>query len=531
MSNYYFIQSFLNGNVIDIQGASTKAGASLDAFPQKTTGNDNQLWKFVADPAGSGYYFIKSKLNGNVVDIAGASTKDGADLDANTEKKLDYDNQLWEFIPDSSSRSYFIKSKLNGNVIDIVGASTKAGALLDSWAQKSTGYDNQLWSIVESGGGIAFPPPLPIGIGSLSLVNIGGSSAGAVLGFGYGMGNGHLYQWINGGLWTDLGTPTGDSATYAQALFQPTLKRTLVFAGGHKQHLYGVYFDPAAPPYTWEDQGMVPASLTPTGGPGYINVSSPGGGISPVYQPTTNETYVFVIAESGSVFNLYDYHLSGTVWTWESHGAPSGTLMYGDASPNGAMYNSPTDQLYFFLIAQDGHLWDRHGGGSTWVWYDHGVPAGSPKLNFYATPVSQPATGQIFVFVTAGNGHLYCNNWNGTEWQWSDLGTPPSAEAAPGVAAVADPSSNAVYAFVTGGGSGGVGHLYVCQWNGTSWAWEDTGLANAVGWAGNVAVLYPPPPNHQLTLLVQVSASGGFPLSYGYLHKGKWVWQNVGMPT
>jgi hypothetical protein len=58
MGTYFAIQSKLSGNVIDIQRASTKAGAGLDAFPQKSSGNDNQFWEFVPDPAGTGYYFI-----------------------------------------------------------------------------------------------------------------------------------------------------------------------------------------------------------------------------------------------------------------------------------------------------------------------------------------------------------------------------------------------------------------------------------------------------------------------------------------
>jgi len=33
MSKYYFIKSKLDGNVIDIVGGSTKSGAGLDAFP------------------------------------------------------------------------------------------------------------------------------------------------------------------------------------------------------------------------------------------------------------------------------------------------------------------------------------------------------------------------------------------------------------------------------------------------------------------------------------------------------------------
>src|ERR1700684_3744632 len=98
MSTYCAIKNKMSGNVIDIQEASTKSGAGLDAFPQKTSGNDNQLWEFVPDPAGSGYFFIVSKLDGNVIDIEGASTKAGALLDAFRQKSSATDNQLWEFV-------------------------------------------------------------------------------------------------------------------------------------------------------------------------------------------------------------------------------------------------------------------------------------------------------------------------------------------------------------------------------------------------------------------------------------------------
>jgi Ricin-type beta-trefoil lectin domain-like len=68
------------------------------SFPQKTTGTDNQLWEFVADPAGSGYYYIKSKLDGNVIDIQRASTSVGAGLDAFPQKISGTDNQLWAVV-------------------------------------------------------------------------------------------------------------------------------------------------------------------------------------------------------------------------------------------------------------------------------------------------------------------------------------------------------------------------------------------------------------------------------------------------
>lgn len=146
---HYFIKSKLNGDVIDILGASTAPGAGLDSYPQKTTGTDNQLWEFVSDPAGSGYYFIKSQLNGNVIDIEGASTKPDTLLDAYPQKTTGTDNQLWEFVSDPAGSGYcFIKSQLNGNVVDIQGASTNPGTPLDAYPWKLNGYDNQLWTVV-----------------------------------------------------------------------------------------------------------------------------------------------------------------------------------------------------------------------------------------------------------------------------------------------------------------------------------------------------------------------------------------------
>ncbi|MGA7340434.1 MAG: RICIN domain-containing protein [Terracidiphilus sp.] len=157
MSTYSFIKSKLDGNVIDIQGASTTSGALLDAYPQKSSGTDNQMWEFVADPAGSGYFFIKSQLDGNVIDIQEASMKPGALLDAYPQKSSGTDNQLWQFVKDPAGSGYFfIVSKLNGYAIDIQGASTKAGASLDAYPLKASGADNQLWEVV----GGSFPSPV-----------------------------------------------------------------------------------------------------------------------------------------------------------------------------------------------------------------------------------------------------------------------------------------------------------------------------------------------------------------------------------
>jgi hypothetical protein len=149
MSTYYFIKSQLDGNVIDIQRASTASGALLDVYPQKTSGTNNQLWEFVPDPAGSGYYFIKSQLDGNAIDVQRASTASGALLDAYPQKTSGTDNQLWQFVDDPAGSGYcFIMSKLDGTVIDVQRASTASGALLDAYPMKATGTKNQLWTVV-----------------------------------------------------------------------------------------------------------------------------------------------------------------------------------------------------------------------------------------------------------------------------------------------------------------------------------------------------------------------------------------------
>src|ERR1035438_8901332 len=169
MSTYCFIKSKLDGNVIDIQGASAKSGALLDAFPQKKTANDNQLWEFVPDPAGSGYFFIKNKLDGNVIDIQGASTKSGVALDSFPMKSTGNDNQLWQFLQDPAGSGYcFIKSKMDGHVIDIEQASTKSGAGLDAFPMKSTENDNQLWMAVDG----TFPSPVQLS-NNLTWSNLG----------------------------------------------------------------------------------------------------------------------------------------------------------------------------------------------------------------------------------------------------------------------------------------------------------------------------------------------------------------------
>jgi len=166
MSGYYFIRSKLTGgHVIDIVGASKSSGAKLDAYPQKASDNDNQLWEFVPDPSGSGYFAIKSKLSGDLIEVPGDWASPGVDLDVISLPSIGT-GQLWEFYEDPAGSGYcFIVSKLCGYVIDVQGNS-----LLDLYPPKSSDYDNQLWEVV----GGSFPKtyaavtPPSAGLGSNS---------------------------------------------------------------------------------------------------------------------------------------------------------------------------------------------------------------------------------------------------------------------------------------------------------------------------------------------------------------------------
>jgi len=172
MSNSTFITSKLDGNVIDIDGTSKETKEPLAVHAKKTTDTGNQQWEFIPDPAASGFYFIKSKLDGSVIDVEDNSKADGAKLQVYPQKKTGTDNQLWEFIPDAKDPSFFfIKSKLDGHVMDIQGASTKSGADLIAHPQKTVGTDNQLWKA----DGDAFPAPTAVPT-SLSFLNLGTGS-------------------------------------------------------------------------------------------------------------------------------------------------------------------------------------------------------------------------------------------------------------------------------------------------------------------------------------------------------------------
>jgi hypothetical protein len=145
---YFFLQSKLGqNNVIDI--AQTSNPPLLD-LTQRQSGSDSQLWQLTPDPEGSGFFFIQNKVSPYVMDVEQYTDGNGnSPLDAWQQKQTGTDNQLWQFVPDpGGSGAFLIQSKFNGNVVDVPNGATQSGTALNTHPQNLGATDNQLWQIV-----------------------------------------------------------------------------------------------------------------------------------------------------------------------------------------------------------------------------------------------------------------------------------------------------------------------------------------------------------------------------------------------
>lgn len=153
MAEYFFITSKLNGYVLDIEGANTAPKAHIISYPRKSSGTDNQLWERVPtgpkdSDGGQNEYFIKSKLNGFVLDIEGNNPAPKTQIISYPQKSSGTDNQVWEIVFGAEPDYFFIVSKLNGYVLDIEGNNTAPKTSIISYPRKDSGTDNQLWTFV-----------------------------------------------------------------------------------------------------------------------------------------------------------------------------------------------------------------------------------------------------------------------------------------------------------------------------------------------------------------------------------------------
>ncbi len=137
-----------SAKVLDVAGASTSDGARLIQW--KDNGGVNQLFRLDA-LSGTPYVAIASTQTNQVLDVAGASTADGAPVIVWPQNGGD--NQVWA--PIFSGKVVVFINVHSGKVLDVAGASQADGAPIIQWTWN--GGANQFFI----DGGECVPPVPP----------------------------------------------------------------------------------------------------------------------------------------------------------------------------------------------------------------------------------------------------------------------------------------------------------------------------------------------------------------------------------
>jgi arabinan endo-1,5-alpha-L-arabinosidase len=147
---WYEVVARHSGKAVEVAGASTADGAGIQQWTR--TGQPNQQFQFV--DSGGGYYRLRARHSNKVVDVANRSTADGAQIvqwpDTNGT------NQQFRLV-DTDSGFVKLVNRNSGKVLDVWGRSTADGARLSQYTDLN-GTNQQFRLIVVSSGD---PTPSP----------------------------------------------------------------------------------------------------------------------------------------------------------------------------------------------------------------------------------------------------------------------------------------------------------------------------------------------------------------------------------
>lgn len=132
LEGYFFIKSKQNGSVIDISNPAQGVGTYLALHVQ--TNSDSQLWKLTDEG------FLENKLTKLVAEINMASSLNGSRIVlAQKDEDLE-EHQLWDFSDDG-----YIKSRFKDKVLECeLGLMWNGTPILTNFAKDT---DNQKWMI------------------------------------------------------------------------------------------------------------------------------------------------------------------------------------------------------------------------------------------------------------------------------------------------------------------------------------------------------------------------------------------------
>jgi hypothetical protein len=151
---WYRVVNRLSGKVLDVAGPSTADAANVHQWDW--FGIPNQEWRFEA--AGEGAYRIIARHSGKACDVAWASWADGANVQQMST------NGSPPHRSGGCSRWAMVIARLSagrrGRVLDVANLSLTNGANVQQWAY--VGGFNQQWRIEQT---VAPPtPPIPTGL-------------------------------------------------------------------------------------------------------------------------------------------------------------------------------------------------------------------------------------------------------------------------------------------------------------------------------------------------------------------------------
>jgi hypothetical protein len=290
--------------------------------------------------------------------------------------------------------------------------------------------------------------------------------------------NGSSWSWVDTGK-AVAGDPVAVVRGEVDEVDADDLRINL-FVRGADNTLWERYWNGSA--WTWVDTGKQvsddPVVLIRG------NTGSPGGGGIRIN--------LFVRGLDG---RLWERYWNGTSWTWVNTGKGIVGRVAAVMRGNRASTSGANVRINLFAQGTDGKLWERYWNGSAWSWVDTGKPAdGEPlalirgntdsvdgadvRINLFA-PVLQATVSGGPTPHTHYDIRLWERYWNGAAWAWVDTGRDirgrPAAIVRGDVEEVAT-SGLRINLWVAGDD----GRLWERYWNGSAWAWADTGAGVAI---------------------------------------------------
>ena len=146
---YRIVSALSNKLSLDVAGASTANGATVQVW--KNNKSKAQKWKLtkVTKTVKNGWYRIKNVGSGKVLDVAGGSTANGANVQQ--YKKNSSLAQAFYLTYNTKTGYYTIKNALSGKMVEVAGASIYNGANVQQY--KSNNTRAQKWSITKNSNG------------------------------------------------------------------------------------------------------------------------------------------------------------------------------------------------------------------------------------------------------------------------------------------------------------------------------------------------------------------------------------------